>query len=149
MNEPNISDWGAPLAARRTVLRGAAGVVGLAAVAPLGAGVAQAAHQAPAEPTAAAGAALGPTKDIPVGGGKVFDQQKVVVTQPTKGVFKGFSAICTHQQCIMADVDGGTINCGCHNSKFDIKDGHVLSPPATKPLPPVKITVKGGQISKR
>jgi nitrite reductase/ring-hydroxylating ferredoxin subunit len=148
MTEPTKSiDEGAPLAARRTVLRGAAGLVGLAAVAPLGAGVAHAAEKAPAEPEAAAGAPLGKTKDIPVGGGKIFDKQKVVVTQPTKGVFKGFSATCTHQNCLLADCDGGTINCGCHASKFDIKDGHVLTPPATKPLPPVKITVKGDTIS--
>jgi len=82
-----------------------------------------------------------------VGGGKIYEKQKVVVTQPTKGVFKGFSAVCTHQNCILADCEGGTINCGCHASKFDLADGHVLSPPATKPLVPVKITVAGGQVS--
>jgi nitrite reductase/ring-hydroxylating ferredoxin subunit len=130
------------------VLRGAAGLIGLAAVAPLSAGVAHAAENAPAEPDAATGAALGPTKDIPVGGGKIYDKQKVVVTQPKQGVFHGFSAICTHQNCLLADVSGGTINCGCHNSKFDINDGHVLSPPATKPLPKVKVKVKGGKVSK-
>jgi nitrite reductase/ring-hydroxylating ferredoxin subunit len=148
MNEPrNLNEEGAPLAARRTVLRGAAGLVGLAAVAPLSAGVAHAAEKAPTESDAAAGAPLCKTSDIPVKGGKIFDKQKVVVTQPTKGVFRGFSAICTHQNCILADCDGGTINCGCHASKFDLNDGHVLTPPATKPLPPVKITVKGDQIS--
>jgi nitrite reductase/ring-hydroxylating ferredoxin subunit len=104
------------------------------------------AKKASAKPAAPTGARLGPSSEIPVGGGKIFEKQKVVVTQPTKGEFHGFSAVCTHQSCILADCDGGTINCGCHASKFDLKDGHVLTPPATKPLVPVKITVADGQV---
>ena len=42
--------------------------------------------------------------DIPVGGGKVFDALKVVVTQPTAGDYKAFSAICTHQGCTVSGV---------------------------------------------
>ena len=41
------------------------------------------------------------TSEIPVGGGKIFTREKVVVTQPTQGDFKAFSAICTHQQCVV------------------------------------------------
>src|SRR4051794_14697051 len=47
--------------------------------------------------------------DIPVGGGKVFDRLKVVVTQPTAGDFKAFTAICTHQGCTVQDVANGVI----------------------------------------
>ena len=42
------------------------------------------------------GTPLGLAADIPVGGGMVFTAAKVVVTQPTKGDFKAFSAVCTH-----------------------------------------------------
>ena len=45
-----------------------------------------------------------PQADIPVGGGKVFDALKVVITQPTAGDFKAFSAICTHQGCTVNGV---------------------------------------------
>ncbi len=96
---------------------------------------------------AASGTALGPTADIPVGGGTVFKDEKVVVTQPTKGDFKGFTAICTHQGCPVADVADGTINCPCHNSKFSIEDGSVAIGPATSPLAAIDLTVKGGEIS--
>src|SRR5450756_488972 len=41
------------------------------------------------------GTVLGEATAIPVGGGMVFTASKVVVTQPTKGVFKAFSAVCT------------------------------------------------------
>ena len=48
------------------------------------------------------------TADVPVGGGTVVPDQQVVVTQPTKGDFKAFTAICTHQGCTVGKVDGGT-----------------------------------------
>jgi Rieske Fe-S protein len=94
----------------------------------------------------AGGAVLGKTSDIPAGGGMVYKDQKVVVTQPTAGEFKAFSAICTHSGCPVKDITGDTINCPCHNSKFSIADGSVKGGPAPKPLPPAKITVDGDSI---
>ncbi|MBQ1100641.1 Rieske (2Fe-2S) protein [Streptomyces sp. b94] len=92
------------------------------------------------------GAALAATADIPEGGGKVFADRKVVVTQPAAGEFKAFSATCTHQGCAVKSVSDGVINCPCHNSNFSITDGSVQSGPATKPLPAVQITVSGDSI---
>ncbi|WP_030865241.1 Rieske (2Fe-2S) protein [Streptomyces sp. NRRL S-37] len=90
---------------------------------------------------------LASTADIPEGGGKVFADRKVVVTQPTAGEFKAFSATCTHQGCAVKSVADGVINCPCHNSNFSIADGSVQSGPATKPLPAVEITVSGDSIT--
>ncbi|QCX75109.1 Cytochrome b6-f complex iron-sulfur subunit [Streptomyces sp. YIM 121038] len=95
---------------------------------------------------AAAAAVLARTADIPVGGGKIFKDEGVVVTQPTKGRFKAFSNRCTHKQCPVTSVEGGTINCPCHGSKFDIADGSVRQSPATSPLPPAEIRVEGDAI---
>ncbi|MFD0418774.1 Rieske (2Fe-2S) protein [Streptomyces sp. NPDC127108] len=92
------------------------------------------------------GAVLAKTADIPVGGGKIFKDENVVVTQPTKGEFKAFSNRCTHKGCPVTSVEGGTINCPCHGSKFDITDGSVKQNPAPKPLPATKITVEGDEI---
>jgi nitrite reductase/ring-hydroxylating ferredoxin subunit len=92
------------------------------------------------------GQELATTADIPVGGGKIFKDEQVVVTQPKEGEFKAFTSICTHQQCPVANVEGGTINCTCHGSKFDITDGSVANPPATRPLAEKKITVAGNSI---
>ncbi|MEV1022733.1 Rieske (2Fe-2S) protein [Streptomyces sp. NPDC050264] len=94
-----------------------------------------------------AAAALAKTSDIPVGGGKVFADKKVVVTQPVQGDFKAFSAVCTHQGCTVESVSGGTINCPCHGSKYRIADATVAGGPAPRPLPPRKITVSGKSIS--
>lgn len=83
------------------------------------------------------------TADVPVGSGVIVD--KIVVTQPTAGTFKGFSAICTHKGCELSGVDGGTIDCPCHGSKFNL-DGSVAQGPATSPLEPKAISVQGDSI---
>ncbi|WP_241996580.1 Rieske (2Fe-2S) protein [Kribbella antiqua] len=72
---------------------------------------------------------------------------EVVVTQPTAGTFKAFTSVCTHQQCQVASVANGTINCDCHGSKFSITDGSVVHDPAPQPLAPKQITVSGTSIS--
>ncbi|MFZ3556552.1 MULTISPECIES: Rieske (2Fe-2S) protein [unclassified Streptomyces] len=87
------------------------------------------------------------TSAIPVGGGKVFPDDKVVVTQPAKGDFKAFSAVCTHQGCTVKDVSGGTINCPCHGSKFKIADASVAGGPAPRPLDARQIKVTGNSIT--
>ncbi|MFF0094046.1 Rieske (2Fe-2S) protein [Streptomyces canus] len=96
--------------------------------------------------SAEAGTELAKTGEIPVGGGKIFKDEKVVVTQPKEGEFKAFSDICTHQGCQVTSVSGGTINCACHGSKFNITDGSVANPPANKPLPEKQIKVSGDSI---
>ncbi|MDT0485735.1 MULTISPECIES: Rieske (2Fe-2S) protein [Streptomyces] len=93
-----------------------------------------------------AGTELAKTSEIPVGGGKIFKDEKVVVTQPKEGEFKAFSDICTHQGCQVTSVSDGTINCPCHGSKFNITDGSVANPPANKPLPEKQIKVSGDSI---
>ncbi|GAA3793441.1 Rieske (2Fe-2S) protein [Streptomyces phyllanthi] len=94
----------------------------------------------------ATGEELAKTDDIPVGGGTVLKERKIVVTQPEEGDFKAFSAVCTHQGCIVSDVSDETINCACHASRFAIADGAVVSGPATRPLPEEQITVTGNSI---
>ncbi|MEW2488807.1 Rieske (2Fe-2S) protein [Streptomyces sp. NPDC048411] len=94
----------------------------------------------------ASGTVLAKTSDIPVGGGTIFTEQKVVVTQPKKGEFKGFSAICVHAGCTVDSVSDGTINCPCHGSKYRITDAAVVAGPAPGPLPTERITVTGDTI---
>jgi Rieske Fe-S protein len=101
---------------------------------------------APATGSAAAAGALAATSQVPDGGGKIIDGKHIVITQPESGSFRAFSAICTHQGCIVSSVSKGTINCPCHGSKFSIKDGSVVNGPAPSPLASIAIKVEGTSI---
>ena len=92
------------------------------------------------------GTLLAKVAEIPVGGGVVFSEHKVVVTQPAKGVFRAFSAVCTHVGCICNKVANGTISCPCHGSEFKITDGAVVTGPAPAPLAARTIAVSDGKI---
>jgi nitrite reductase/ring-hydroxylating ferredoxin subunit len=101
--------------------------------------------------TSAAGSAppagaLATTSQIPDGGGKIIDGVNIVITQPETGAFRAFTAICTHQGCIVNSVSNGTINCPCHGSKYSIKDGSVVNGPAPSPLAAIAIKVEGTSI---
>ncbi len=90
---------------------------------------------------------LAKKSDIPVGGGKIFGEEGVVITQPTAGNFKGFSSLCTHQQCVLSSISNGNIVCGCHQSQFSVTDGSVKKGPATQALPAKTLKIDGDDIS--
>ena len=158
--EPNQDS----LATRRGVLAGV-GLVGLAgAITACGAGgsssspatgtnstpttatIPQASASSSASSGGAAASALASTSAIPVGSGKIFDTQLVVVTQPTTGEFKAFSAVCTHMGCTVNQIADGKIECPCHGSEYSIATGEVLRGPAPRPLPAKQIKVSGESI---
>ena len=92
---------------------------------------------------------MGPAGDVPVGAGKVYAEQQVVVTQPTQGTFHAFSAVCTHQGCTLANVSDGTINCRCHGSRFELGSGSVVRGPAQQPLHRLEVAVDAGSVRLR
>src|SRR5690349_4600265 len=143
---------------RRAVVAGLGGIACAGALTACGGGStatapATAAPSAPAAgsggspSTAATSGALTSTSSVPVGGGMVFADKDVVVTQPEAGTFKAFSATCTHKGCKVKDVSAGTINCPCHGSKFAIADGSVKAGPAQSPLTAKNVTVSGDSVS--
>ncbi|HET6211990.1 MAG TPA: Rieske (2Fe-2S) protein [Micromonosporaceae bacterium] len=134
-----------PHISRRAIVSGAGAA--LAGVALAGCSTYGGSSGQPAPDTQATGGPVAKTADIPVGGGKLVSNGKVVVTQPRAGTFTAFSAICTHQGCAVSEIKDGTINCPCHGSRFAVADGSVANGPATEPLPAVKITVNGDSIA--
>ncbi|MPZ25435.1 MAG: Rieske 2Fe-2S domain-containing protein [Micromonosporaceae bacterium] len=90
--------------------------------------------------------------EVEVGGGVILASESVVVTQPTAGTFKGFSAACTHEGCTVSSIRDGIIHCACHGSQYSIEDGSVLqaapglTPQTQNPLPTVEILEDGGSI---
>ena len=94
------------------------------------------------------GEVLASAADVPVGGCFVVSGAKVVVTQPSEGDFKAFTAVCTHQGCLVESSTEGDIPCPCHSSKFSLDDGSPISGPASAPLAAVDITVDGDSITR-
>jgi nitrite reductase/ring-hydroxylating ferredoxin subunit len=150
-DEPSCSCWSRreSLMAAGVVVAGSAGLTACGSSS--GDAVASAAGSVASGAASVAGGAIAKA-DIPVGGGKVFEALKVVVTQPTAGDYKAFSATCTHQGCTLANVASGTINCGCHGSQFSITDGSNVAGPNGSPagsvaaLPKVAVEVKGANV---
>jgi Rieske Fe-S protein len=137
---------------RRSVLRGlaltfVAGAAGFV--------VARRSDAAKARPTTSAANAYGdaPTTagrplaavdKVPVGGGLVLNG--VVLTRDAQGDIRGYSATCTHQGCTVSGVRDGAIQCPCHGSAFNASTGAVVQGPATRPLAPVPVVVRGGNV---
>ncbi|MFH8381945.1 Rieske (2Fe-2S) protein [Kitasatospora sp. NPDC018058] len=134
-----------PAASRRTLLCGAAAALAVGGtVALTGCGSSSGSSDSGSAPKGPVD--LGPASAIPEGGGKVFREQKIVVTQPTAGQYKAFSAKCTHAGCIVDQVKKEQIQCPCHGSRFGIADGAVQDGPAPSPLPAYTVTVEGGNL---
>lgn len=119
---------------RRALLLGAAAV-------PLAACAKPAVLPESGPPTA--GEVLAAVADLPVGSGKIVDG--TLITQPSAGVFNGFVARCTHAGCALTAITDGVAVCPCHGSRFAL-DGSVVRGPATEPLTPRAVTVRGGEI---
>lgn len=157
-----------PAVRRRTVLRaagvGGAGVAGAAGLAACGGSTTPptTAGAPPSTPTSSTSSGSGTsgssgggapsgtpvkTAAVPVGGGVINASALFVVTQPSAGQFKAFSATCTHQGCTVTRVENGFIDCPCHQSQFDITTGRPTSASqARSPLPAKTATVSGDSV---
>lgn len=127
---------------RRAVLRGGLGIAALAT----GSALAGCSGSRRGEQVGSSGPAEIDASQVPVGGGTVLEKAGYVVTQPTRGSYKAFSAVCPHAGCDVSRVSGGQIICPCHGSRFAIADGSVVQGPATTGLSSATVTVQGSTL---
>ncbi|MFG2075041.1 Rieske [2Fe-2S] domain-containing protein [Nonomuraea maritima] len=92
------------------------------------------------------GKVIARTVDVPVGGGTLNTDLQVVVTQPSQGVYKAFSARCTHKGCKVSAPKDNVIRCACHGSEFAADSGKATKGPATAPLAGFQVKVEGDGI---
>src|SRR5918995_1206936 len=64
------------------------------------------------------------------------------------GKYYAIGSICTHEGGPLADgtLEGYEVECPWHNSKFDVRTGEVISPPASEPEPAYEVKVEGNNI---
>ena len=125
------------------VVAGAGGFAwfALAAPTPTDAGAGTAAPGAGGTPTQ-----LAAVTSIPENGGVILPDQKVVLTRETGDKVHCFTAVCTHQGCLVSDVADGKITCPCHGSVYDANTGAVVGGPAPAPLSAVPVSVVNGSV---
>jgi thiosulfate dehydrogenase [quinone] large subunit len=99
-----------------------------------------------------AGTAIGPAKDVPVGGAASFSDPSTgdpsIVIQPRAGKFVAFDAVCPHAGCTVGyDQSNAVLVCPCHGSQFNPATGAVETGPAATGLKPITIAEGGnGQL---
>ena len=139
------------MVSRRAVIASAVGVsavTALAACTPQGTATPGATEsEAPAE-NAVVAVEVCKTTDIPVGSGKKFDVSgtPILITHPSKDVFRGFSAICTHAGAVINRVENSEIICPAHLSVFSADDGSVISGDARTALGKITVEVQGDAV---
>lgn len=88
--------------------------------------------------------------DLPAGSVKtVIVGGKAVAIANVDGNFFALDDVCTHAGCSLGGegfLEGDTITCSCHGSKFDVKSGKVLALPATVPVNTYPVKVEGEDI---
>lgn len=83
--------------------------------------------------------------EVPVGSAVILGS--VIIAQPTEGQFVAYSAACPHAGTFITKVEGGTLTCTDHGSKFNVADGSVIQGPAVSGLSTANLTREGDTLS--
>ncbi len=92
--------------------------------------------------------------DVPVAGTLRVELEgeagtvEVAVIRDEDGELHAISDVCSHGAVSLSDgeVDGCTVECWLHGSRFDLRTGKPLSPPAVRPVPVYPLTVDGERV---
>ena len=79
--------------------------------------------------------------------GVTIDDQDVAIAQEGDEVFV-VEDTCSHSYVPLSegDVEGCTIECWMHGSRFDLRTGKPTGPPATEPVPVYPVRIDGDDV---
>ena len=87
--------------------------------------------------------------DVPEGGviSVVLDGDEIAIVK-TEGEFFAIRDWCSHAAVPLSegDVDGCTIECWLHGSRFDLRSGKPTAMPATAPVPVYPVKIEGDDV---
>ncbi|GIG25815.1 non-heme iron oxygenase ferredoxin subunit [Cellulomonas denverensis] len=94
------------------------------------------------------------TADVPEAGALRVELEgpsgvvEVAVVRAEDGGLYAISDICSHGAVSLSDgeVEDCTVECWLHGSRFDLKTGEPLGPPAVRPVPVYPLTVDGERV---
>lgn len=87
--------------------------------------------------------------DVPEGTAARFEVDgELLAVVHTQGEFFAVSDYCSHADVSLSEgeVDGCTIECWLHGSRFDLRTGIPSGPPATRPIQTYPVTVDGDAV---
>ena len=127
---------------RRTVLLAGGAGLGALGLAGCGAGA-----DVPELTGVGPGDVLVPLAEVPREGAYEvsLDGRRVLVARPDGTGVVAFDARCPHQGCSVRSTEAGLV-CPCHGSAFEAATGEVLEGPATSPLTPIAVAVRGDDV---
>jgi 3-phenylpropionate/trans-cinnamate dioxygenase ferredoxin subunit len=90
-----------------------------------------------------------PLADLAEGEARLVDLDGVpVCLVRTEGEVHAINDVCSHADVSLAEgeVDGLTIECWLHGSRFDLVTGHPTGLPATRPVPVYPVKIEGDDV---
>jgi 3-phenylpropionate/trans-cinnamate dioxygenase ferredoxin subunit len=77
-----------------------------------------------------------------------LEGEPVAIVCTDSGSFSAISDVCSHAEVALSDgeIDGSTVECWLHGSRFDVRTGKPLGPPATRAVPVYDIKFDGDDV---
>ncbi|HWF42549.1 MAG TPA: non-heme iron oxygenase ferredoxin subunit [Acidothermaceae bacterium] len=77
-----------------------------------------------------------------------LEGEPVAIVCTDGGSYSAISDVCSHAEVALSDgdIDGSTVECWLHGSRFDVRTGKPLGPPATRPVPVYDIKFDGDDV---
>jgi nitrite reductase/ring-hydroxylating ferredoxin subunit len=94
---------------------------------------------------------IGRSSELAPGAVRVFSyperQDRCILFRRTNGALAAFSQKCTHLSCaVYYAPEPDRLECPCHNGAFAADSGRVLQGPPPRPLPRIRIELRGDDI---
>ena len=93
---------------------------------------------------------VGPASDLKPGSvaAHEVDGTPIAVVRCADGTYHAVYDECTHQEVPLSEgeVDGCTVECWLHGSRFDVRTGEPTGLPATEPVAVYPVDIRDGDI---
>jgi 3-phenylpropionate/trans-cinnamate dioxygenase ferredoxin component len=74
--------------------------------------------------------------------------KRIAIVRDSAGEIHAIDDTCSHANVSLSegDVEGSVIECWLHGSRFDLRSGNPIGPPATTPISVYPVKIDGGDV---